>query len=134
MDNDALSPLLGTYSIVKVLLFILEAKQFYTVGLYRNCTRTLLTANPEYKEVFNESNTFWSLKVRALYDATLSCLCRAYDQHSKPLSLKNLIATIEANLEIFDTANFKERLRGNPFVESLTQTVRRPNDLSAINL
>jgi hypothetical protein len=95
--------------------------------IYYRLHKNLLTAIPEYKEVFNESNTFWSLTVRALLDATLSCLCRAYDQHSKSLSLRNLLVTIEANLEIFDTAHFKNRLRDNPFVESLAQTARKPN-------
>ena len=95
--------------------------------IYFKLHKNLLTAIPEYKEVYNESNTFWSLTLRALLDATFSCLCRAYDQYSQSLSLRNLLDTIEANLEIFDTANFKERLRGNPFVESLAQTARRPN-------
>ena len=95
--------------------------------IYFKLHKDLLAAIPKYKEVFNQSNTFWSLTVRALLDTTLSCLCRAYDQHSQSLSLRNLLDTIEANLEIFDTANFKERLRGNPFVESLAQTARRPN-------
>ena len=96
-------------------------------GIYFDLHRNLIIARPEYKEVFIESNTFWSLTVRALLDATLSCLCRAYDQHSQSLSLRNLVDTIEANLEIFNTANFKERLQGNPFVESLAKTTRRPN-------
>ena len=39
--------------------------------IYFKLYKNLLVAIPEYKEVFNESNTFWSLKVRALYDATL---------------------------------------------------------------
>lgn len=95
--------------------------------IYFKLYKNLLNAIPEYKEVFNESNTFWSLTVRALLDATLSCLCRVYDQHSQSLSIKNLLDTIEANLEIFDTANFKERLRGNPFVDSLAQTARKPD-------
>ncbi|MFC2072154.1 hypothetical protein ACFLUU_05525 [Chloroflexota bacterium] len=87
----------------------------------------LITAIPDYEEVYNQSNTFWSLTTKALLDATLSRLCRVYDQHSNSLSLCNLLDTIEANLEIFDTENFKERLQDNPFVRSLAQTARRPN-------
>lgn len=87
----------------------------------------LISAIPDYREVYNQSNTFWSLTTKALFDATLSRLCRVYDQNSKSLSLCNLLDTIEANLGIFDTDNFKERLRDNPFVESLAQTARRPN-------
>jgi len=114
-------------------------KQFGTLlnALVSECVRAeiyfklyndLRGAIPEYKEVFNQSNTFWSLTSRSLLDATLSSLCRVYDQHSKSLSLTNLLDTIEANLEIFNTDNFKERLRGNPFADSLAQRARRPNE------
>ena len=100
--------------------------------IYFKLHKDLLAAIPEYKEVFNQSNTFWSLTVQALFDATLSRLCRAYDQHSQSLSLINLLDTIEANMEIFDTDSFKERLQGNPFVESLAEEARKP-DINKLN-
>ncbi len=102
------------------------ANECVNAEIYFKLHKDLLAAIPEYKEVFNESNTFWSLTVQALFDATLSRLCRAYDQHSQSLSLINLLDTIEANMEIFDTDSFKERLQGNPFVESLAEEARRP--------
>ncbi len=96
-------------------------------GIYFKLHKDLRAAIPQYRKVFIQSNTFWSLTIKALLDATLSRLCRAYDQHSKSLSLINLLATIEANMEIFDIDGFKERLRGNPFVESLAEEARRPD-------
>ena len=87
----------------------------------------LLAAVPEYEEVFNESRAFWSLTLQATLDAALSRLCRAYDQHSESLNLRNLLDTIDANLDIFNTDNFRERLQDSPFVESLAQTESKPD-------
>lgn len=94
---------------------------------YFKLYKDLLNAVPDYIEVFNESNTFWSLTMHALLDVTLSRLCRVYDTHQDSLNLLNLLDTIKANLEIFETEKFKERLRENPFVESLAQTARKPD-------
>lgn len=92
----------------------------------------LLNSIPDYKEVFNEANTFWSITVRALLDATLLRLCRIYDKHPKSLKVRNLLDTINSHLDIFDIENFKSRLQDNPFVESLAQTARKP-DVNTLN-
>ena len=102
------------------------SKEIIDAEVYFNLYEKLLVAIPEYKEVYNESNTFWSLTVQALMNTTLSCLCRVYDQHEKSLSLINLLDTIKARIEIFDTENFKQRLKDNPFVESLAEEPRKP--------
>jgi hypothetical protein len=66
-------------------------------------------------------------------------LCRIYDTHDRSLNLPNFLDTIKSNLEIFDTNNFRERLKDNPFVDSLTQTARKPDiniledDIKAVN-
>src|ERR1035438_323928 len=90
----------------------------------------LYAAMPEYSEEFGQSWTFWSLTLEAHMDAVVHRLCRAYDQRggSPPsLNLRNLLDTIEANLHFFDEEDFRHRLKGNPFVESLAETARRPD-------
>ncbi len=122
--NDLLNALAGE---------IVDAEVYFKLHM------DLISAIPEYEKVFNESNTFWSLTVNALLDAVLTRLCRVYDQHSQSLNLRNLLDTIEDNLEIFDTENFKERLSASPFVDSLSQTARKPNtdvletDMKSVN-
>jgi hypothetical protein len=37
------------------------------------------------------------------------------------------LGTIRANLHLFDEAPFRERLKGNPFVDSLARDARRPS-------
>lgn len=105
---------------------IVDAEIYYQ--LYKN----LMEAIPDYEKAYNQSNTFWSLTTKSLVRATLSCLCRVYDQNSKSLNLVNLLDTIKANMEIFDTENFKQRLRNSPFVESLSKTALKP-DIETLN-
>ena len=94
---------------------------------YFKLYQDILESIPENRIVFIQSNTFWSLVTNALLDGTLTRLCRIYDQHTQSLSIINLLDTIEANLAIFDTTNFKERLKDNPLVESLAETARKPD-------
>jgi len=103
------------------------ASEIVDAQIYFKLHIDLMAAIPDYKEVFNESNTFWLLTMHALLDAALSRLCRIYDQNSKSLNLRNLLDTIQGNLNLVDVQNFRERLKGNPFVESLSQTARKPS-------
>lgn len=103
------------------------ASEIVDAQIYFKLHTDLMAAVPDYAEVFNESNTFWWLTLHALLDTTLFRLCRIYDQHSKSLNLRNLLDTIQASLNIFDIQNFRERLKDNPFVESLSQTARKPS-------
>ena len=85
---------------------------------------------PEYVRVFNQSCAFWQLTLRAHLDAVFLRLCKAYDQYgggNPSLNLRNLLDTVAANLYLFDEPNFRERLRDNPFVDSLAATSRRPD-------
>ena len=82
---------------------------------------------------YNQSVAFWSLTFQAHLDATIFRLIRIYDGNSSSLSLKNLLDTISANLGIFDTERFRERLRDNPFVESLADDARKPEEQQLIN-
>jgi hypothetical protein len=87
----------------------------------------LNSCHKEYGQVFNETWTFWSLTFQAHWDTTLFRLCKIYDQHKTSLNLRNLLDTVEANVGSFDGANFRERLKGNPFVDSLAADARRPD-------
>ena len=85
-------------------------------------------AIPEYQAEFNQSAAFWTLTMSAHMDATLLRLCKAYDLYEgKPnLNLRNFLETIAANLHLFDEPNFRERLKDNAFVDSLTADARKP--------
>jgi AbiU2 len=87
----------------------------------------LEAARPEYATAFQQSWTFWSLTLQSHWDTTLFRLCKIYDQHSTSLNLKNLLDTVEENVGIFDVDNFRERLKGNAFVDSLASGAKRPD-------
>jgi hypothetical protein len=99
-------------------------------------------AIPDYGLEFNQSTTFWSMTRSAHLDATLFRLCKVYDLYEgKPnLNLRNFLQTIQANLNLFDELNFRERLKGNPFVDSLAANPRKPDpgqlgtDLESVSL
>ena len=82
----------------------------------------------EFQQELNQSNTFWSLTFQAHLDASVFRLCKIYDQNSRSLNLRNLLDTINGNLGIFDQANFRERLKDNPYVESLSADSRKPDE------
>ena len=88
----------------------------------------LNAAIPDYTVEFNQSAVFWNLTRTAHLEATLLRLCRAYESsNDKPnLNLKNFLETIRENLHFFDEPNFRERLVGNPFVDSLAEKPRKP--------
>ena len=86
-------------------------------------------AIPDYQAEFNQSAGFWTFTLSAHMDATLLRLCKAYDLYEgKPsLNLRNFLETIEANLHFFEEPNFRERLKDNPFVDSLAADPRKPD-------
>lgn len=89
----------------------------------------LAAAVSEYGAELNQSGAFWNLTMRAHLDAVLMRLCKAYDlSDGKPgLNLRNFLETIEANLHFFDEPNFRERLKNNPFVDSLAKDCKKPD-------
>jgi hypothetical protein len=78
----------------------------------------------------NNSNTFWRYTIGAVEDAILYRLFRIYDAYDQKevLNLKNWLGTINENIHFFDVENFKERLKDNPFVESLANYPRKPDE------
>lgn len=88
----------------------------------------LRKSSEEYATEIAQSPTFWGLTLSAHLDAVLVRLCRAYDTYDKgALNLRNLLDTIEANLSIFDEPRFRERLKGNAFVDSLAAQLTPPD-------
>jgi hypothetical protein len=102
--------------------------------------QNLAKAGEEYATEFAQSPTFWGLTLNAHMDAVLLRLCRAYDTYEHTaLTLRNLLDTIQAHLSIFDEPNFRQRLKGNSFVDSLAAELRPPdqaqlkNDIKAVS-
>ena len=65
--------------------------------------------------------------MQAHFDAALFRLCRIFDQHPDGLNLRNFLQTTQENSGIFAEENFRERLKGNPFVGSLASAAQRPD-------
>jgi hypothetical protein len=110
--------------LLSALVDELLAAQFH-FKLYQD----LIAARPEYVREFSQAPTFWWLILRANLDAVVLRLCKAYDQYGgkPPLSLRNLLHTIEANMQLFSEPSFRQRLKGNAFVDSLAATPRTPD-------
>lgn len=101
--------------------------ELVSANIFFRLHRDLTNSVAEYEREFNQSGTFWKLTFQAHLDASLFRLCRVYDNTALSLSLLNLLDTIKVNLHLFDVAGFKERLKDNPFVESLSITARKPD-------
>ena len=96
--------------------------------LHFSLHQELAKATEEYAGEFSQSPTFWGLTLGAHMDAVMVRLCRAYDTYERSaLNLRNLLDTIEANLVIFDEPNFRQRLKGNAFVDSLAAELKPPD-------
>lgn len=108
------------------LLFTL-AGELVDARIHFRLFRDLSSAHSEYWREFAQSNTFWSFTLQAHVDAALMRLCKAFDINRSSLNLRTLIWTIKSNLHLFEEERFRERLKGNPFVESLAATLRVPD-------
>jgi hypothetical protein len=81
----------------------------------------------EFVRELNQSPAFLSLTMSAHREVALLRLGRLFDQQKGALSLPSLVDTIAANQHFFDVDRFKERLKDNPFVQSLAEGARRPD-------
>jgi AbiU2 len=112
------------------LLLSALADELVAAKIHLKLYQGLAAAIPEYGREYRQSWTFWSLTFTAHFDAAALRLCKAYDQYGSenpPLNLRNFLDTIDANKELFDEPNFRERLKGNPFVDSLAAAPRKPD-------
>jgi len=94
---------------------------------YRELLLSIQSEIANFPEVFAQSNTFWWQTRNALSDSALNCLCRVYDTQHLALSLPNLLQLISENIGYFSVDDFKTRLSGNPFVDSLAEHPRIPD-------
>jgi hypothetical protein len=115
------------------------ASDISTVSFHWRLWNDLWKAMPKYREEFSQSPAFWFLTLNAHKDAALFRLGRLYDQMNGALSLKSLVALVAANAALFEEPHFRERLKENPFVDSLAESIRTPGaatleaDLKAVN-
>ncbi len=102
---------------------IIDARDYFR--LHRDINATI----QDYQAEFNQSAAFWTFTLNAYMDAIFLRLCKAYDlsEGNPNLSLRNFLETIQANLNLFDEPNFRERLKDNPFVDSLAADPRKPD-------
>lgn len=115
------------------------ANELVEAQIHFNLYGDLVASHAEYADELSESNTFWSLTLDAHLDATILRLCKAYDQCPTSLNLRNLLDTVSENLDLFEEPNFRERLKENPFVDSLAANVPTPDssqlqrDIASVN-
>lgn len=104
---------------------ILDAQMHYK--LYKD----LISKVEELPLVIAQSNTFWSMTLKSHLTTSLYMLTKAYDQHPNALHLLSFLQTIKANPDLFSKANFRERKKDNPYVDSLVSESRFP-DLASL--
>ena len=109
------------------LLFDGLATDIVSAGWHWKICHGLEMAASEYGLEFAQSPTFWGLTSKAHDEAALFSLFRAYDGNRRSLNLRNLLDTIAANMYMFDVEAFRERLKDNPFVETLAADARKPD-------
>jgi hypothetical protein len=95
----------------------------------------------KYSDEVSQAEFFWSMVATAVREAGLSRLGRIYDQYQREaprdsaLSLRTLLATIEANRPLFDDNAVKERVNPvNPtFAQSIVPGSHFPNPNTLTN-
>lgn len=90
--------------------------------------KELIEAIRKHPLVVQQSNTFWTFTLQAHLNSSVYALFRAYDQNTSSLHLLSWLSTIRANLHLFEEAGFRERLKDNPYVASLAQDSRKPDE------
>lgn len=103
------------------------AKVVVDAVIHWKLSRGILEAAETWPLVIQQSNTFWQLTITAHVNVSVLAMCRVFDQEKTALHLLGLLQLIEKNLPLFDDAQFRERLRDNPFVASLAQSARLPD-------
>ena len=104
------------------------AEELVSASFHWQLHQGLSQAGSEYGREFSQSPTFWGLTQKAHIDATLLHLCKAYDQDSRSLNLGTLLQSIRSNPQLFEEAAFRERLKENPHVDSLSERAGRPDE------
>lgn len=104
------------------------ADDIVDANIHYQLYKDLLSAREEFPLVMIQSNTFWSMTLKAHLGSSLYMLTRAYDQHLGALHLYGLLQTIKANPNLFKEVNFRERKKDNPHVDNLASECRIPDE------
>lgn len=114
---------------------IVKASAFFRIDKKLNeCFET-------YGDEKSQAEFFWEMVNTAVPEAWQSRLCRIYDQEKSALSLRTLLATIKANMQLFGDEAVRKRLsRVNPsFAQSIAPGSHLPDpktlegDLAAVS-
>jgi hypothetical protein len=102
------------------------SQHIVNAAIYYKLFKNLQNDLDNHPGVNNQSPKYWFLTVHSLHTTSLMALCRAYDQEDKGLHIKSWLKTIQENAHLFDEFHFRERLKGNPYVDSLADNAERP--------
>lgn len=110
------------------------AKDVTDAQIHWKMWKTLHEAFKEFPNVWTQSQTFWPLTLRAHLDASLLCLCRAYDRHEQALHLTALLKKIKENPQAFSNDRFKARMVAakNPHADGLTMACEHSIDMGQL--
>lgn len=89
--------------------------------------KDLIKANDLNYQVMAQSNTFWSITLKAHLATSINLLCKVYDTHRSALHLTRFLQTIQDNLNLCSEANFRKRKQGNPFINELLKEHSSPD-------
>lgn len=89
--------------------------------------KDLIKANDMNYLVMAQSNTFWSITLKAHLATSINLLCKVYDTHKNALHLTRFLQTIQDNLYLFNEANFRKRKQDNAFIDELVKEHRVPD-------
>lgn len=103
------------------------ANDIWKAGQHFNLHYNLRKAVKDYNRVFNEANAFWSLTIESNLDSCMFRLCRLYETEKSALHLHNWLVLIKKNVHLFEPTKFKERLKKNPYVDSLANSGVQPD-------
>lgn len=76
----------------------------------------------DYLKELNQAPHFFILTIRAHYDDALLTLSRILDRQKNSLSIWKFLNFVEQNREIFSEEVFSQRIKDNPYHESLIES------------
>lgn len=98
-----------------------------TANIYWRMYNDLVEALQKHPLVQAQSNTFWHYTLQAHAAAAIINLCRVFEKRQDTPNLLGWLKTIQSNLNLFETSEFKKRFASNAFVDSLASDARCPD-------
>jgi len=103
--------------------------QLFAANLHFKIGSGLRKSWREYYEELVQAHVFWKYTIHAHDTIALLGLCRVYDKtraaNQRCLTMRRIIATVEANRRVFERTEFRKRLQQNPHVDYLSQRLPR---------